>query len=309
MKKLLVVLVTFSFIATGLNAQHHRGENAATKAALSELHADMRSWFETSVYPTLKAWHKEYDASLSPEDLATLNQLRTQAKQLKEQAHKEMKQNFEGKKRDKREFKDLMRALKEMHRNQIHELVEQLKPIAKNSREKLLSIHDQGEAQIETWRAEAKQRIDAWKDKYEIDGKKMHRHGRHGFGNDFMPFSADGKRAAMKFMLWDGNMPPQKENAPFANNDAFAPEVPNSPQVFPNPTLTTARVEVNDVSNGPATIEIYSMDGSLLKSITTNVTGNRISEVVDISSLSAGTYMVSVNGKGGRKTTQLVIDR
>ncbi|NQW30848.1 MAG: T9SS type A sorting domain-containing protein [Ignavibacteria bacterium] len=312
MKKILLGILAISMLSISAQAQRHHEKKTEFKQAAQELHKEMRAWFESSVYPTLKQWHDEYDASLSSEDLSTLNQLRTQAKQLKESAHADMKGQFKDSKRDKDAMREKMHEMKAKYKDQMRSLMEKLKPIAKNSRATLLGIHDRGEGQIEKWKSEAKTIIDRWKAKSDVDDTKRGgrgSHGMHGIEHDFLPFAADGKRAAVRFMLWDGNMPQPKQDAPFGDSDPFDTNLQNGPQVFPNPTLTTARIEMKDVANGPAKIELFSMSGTLLKSTTTNITGNTVSEVIDISSLPAGNYMVSVNTAAGRKTTQLVIDK
>lgn len=271
---------------------------ADTKTAVKELRTSMRTWFTRSVYPTLSTWKRTYDASLSAEDLATLNNLRAQASQLRTS----------------------MRTMShDERRAAMHALAEQVKPIAMRSKQTLMQLFSGAKPQLETWRAEAGSIISSWKTAHpDVEARGgglplkglLHddRGGEHG-----------GKRMAVRFLLWDGQLPSADMTSdPFVDHERI--DATTSVQdesgiagtalkLDPVPTQHTAAVHVSGLQDGPATIEIYDMNGTLQRSIATTVVNGTIDQSVDVSALTTGTYMASVNTSRGRRTTQLVVQR
>lgn len=159
----------------------------ADKKISAEQKQEFWNWYQTTVYPTLKQWHDDYNASLSSADLATLNNLRAQARQhklsLKARA-KQLKQNSSSR-TDKKEALQELRSEMKLART---ELAKQLQPVMERSKEKLSSILQANQATLEAWRKEAREKFSRLpKGAPMLDG-----------GN---------KRAAARFVLWDGAMP------------------------------------------------------------------------------------------------------
>ncbi len=272
-------IILISALVLPLQAQQ---PSADRKAAGKELRTSMRTWFTTSVYPTLSTWKRTYDASLSPADLSTLNALRAEAARLRST----MKQ-----------------ASKEERHAAMRSLIERVKPIAKNSKESLTSIFTNGKQQIDTWRAEAKSIVDQWKAAHpdaQAHGGMHHMKGLFG-GDD----GTKMKRATLRFMLWDGSIPgDDTAEAPLFDNDDV-----NVMSLSPAPTDHSTVVKVEGLNDGPATIDVYDMNGTLVRSIPATVVDGSIEQRIDVSTLNAGTYMASVNTERGRRTTQLVVHR
>lgn len=252
------------------------------KAAGKELRTSMRSWFQTSVYPTLSSWKRAYDASLSAEDLATLNALRAEATRLKG--------TMKGASKDERHA-----AMKS--------IAERAKPIAQRSKDALVSTFTNGKQQIDTWRTEGKAIVDQWQANYPNAKGHMGMHHMKG-----MLSGGDGgehkmKRAALRFMLWDGSLP----NDDKSEMQFFDADDNNAMSLSPAPSEHNTIVRVDGLQDGPATIDVYDMNGTLVRSIPTTVSGGSITQQIDVSALTAGTYMASVNTQRGRRTTQLVV--
>ncbi|CAN5535305.1 hypothetical protein BH10BAC6_BH10BAC6_01940 [soil metagenome] len=274
------VLLLVGFVMP-LSAQQPSAEQ---KAAGKELRTSMRSWFQTSVYPTLTSWKRTYDASLSAEDLTTLNALRVEAARLKG---------------------TMKSASKDERHAAMKSIVERAKPIAKRSKDALTSTFTNGKQQIDTWRSEGKAIVDQWHAKYPDAKAHMGMHHMKGILQDGDGSEHKMKRAAIRFMLWDGTLPSDdKAEAQFPgtyDDDAMT--------LSPAPTEHMTTVRVDGLQDGPATIDVFDMNGTLVKSIPTTVTGGAIEQQIDVSSLNAGTYMASVNSQRGRRTTQLVVHR
>lgn len=299
MKHLLVIIVALVCVQAGV-AQDKSSKRAERRAAMTELRSDMRAWFEREVYPTAKMWHEQYDASLSAEDLKTLQGLRQEAKRLKETVIsdlKNMRSTFE--RGDRSELREKMDDLRDKHRDAVEDLLERLKPIAKRSRTKLRQLFDDNEDKIETWRKQARDIVGDWREEHDDLNFK----GMFGRGHHQLPFlSGDGRKAAVRFILWDGTMPP----APDAG--LFAPQrMPMN--VSPAPMGNTATVDVSNVPDGQHTLQVFDMNGTMVRSLNVTSVSGKVNHQFDLSGLAAGTYMVSINTPAGRSTTNVVVTK
>ncbi|MCX6141509.1 MAG: T9SS type A sorting domain-containing protein [Candidatus Kapabacteria bacterium] len=270
-------------------------------AAAQDLRTQMRTWFERDVYPSLKAWHQEYDASLSATDLATLNTYRADAKRLMDAMRSDIKA-LKGtvNKGDRDDVRSKIQALREKHHDAMESIVEGVKPIAKRSKDKLRSIFDKNEDQIEAWRDQAREML-----------KSKQGNGSHGKGLPIL--GEDGKRGALKFILWDGSMPPAEEA--MMDNDMMGERATQGRStlgpmtISPAPSGNAANVRVSSVPDGAATLEIFDMNGTRVRSIPVTASNGTIDQRVDLSGLAAGTYMASVNTPQGRRTGQIVVSQ
>lgn len=300
MKQSLIILAVIALLHSSSIAQNKAAKRAERHAAMTELRADMRSWFERDVYPTAKVWHDQYDASLSPEDLQTLQGLRAEAKRLKEAVMNDIKGlrgTFERGNRD--ELHDKMDDLREKHRDAVEDLLERLKPIAKRSRATLRKLFDDNEDTIERWRDQARNIVGDWRDEHDDLNFK----GMFGRGHHQLPLlSGDGRKAAVRFILWDGTMPPVRDAG------IFAPlRMPMS--VSPAPTGSTATVDASNVPDGQHTLQIFDMNGTLVRTMKVTALSGKVNHQFDLSGLPAGTYMVSINTPAGRSTTNVVVTK
>lgn len=295
MKRTILITLAFALVLTPSFAQKRNGYgngngngNGSGKGDCRGSHieqrAELRSWFETKVLPSLKEWHKEYDASLTADDLAKLTKLRAEAKQLRSTTHASMlrlrDQNL-----DRDERKTQAKALREQTHAEMMKIMEEVKPIAKSSRAKLMEIFDRNEDQIEAWRDEVR----AMKpDDCE-----------HFGGNHQMAMLDGGRRSAMRFILWDGSEIPE----PFMNDGT------NSVNVAPNPAGSAATVRMDNLTNGPVTVEVFDMNGVRKASHPATVTGGSLDVSIPTADLTPGSYMISVQTPQGRKTTTMIVNR
>lgn len=301
MKRTLLILLAVAISATTAIAQPRNGErnrNGKGQAQHQELRTQMRTWFETSVMPTLRTWHHEYDASLSASDLATLKQLRAEAKQLKNTTHQSMLAlRDQGLSREER--KEQGKALRERTHDEMMKIMEQVKPIAQRSKEKLREIFDRNEEQIDTWREQARKMVDAYCDEHDLDEGFGRRGGNGMMGG--MGLLDGGRRAALRFILWDGSDLPDEPMMMDRNMGSI--------DVAPNPSGSTATVRMNNLANGPATIEVFDMNGNRKATHPVQVNAGTIDTTIPTSDLAPGTYMVSVSTATGRKSTTIIVNR
>ncbi|MBQ7533208.1 MAG: T9SS type A sorting domain-containing protein, partial [Bacteroidales bacterium] len=71
-------------------------------------------------------------------------------------------------------------------------------------------------------------------------------------------------------------------------------------EIHPNPTQNTVNITFSDDTDCQS-VEIYALDGSLLKSQISNL------ETVDVSKLNAGIYILKVNMADGREFTERIV--
>lgn len=292
---LLLVALVYLLLSGTSQTTAQPADKTQRREDVKALRTDMRAWFERSVQPTLLEWKRDYDASLSAEDLAALNVLRQEAK-----AH--MRAHWKNKKHDG-VSKDVRHDKKDgRHHEARKAFLERLKPIAERSKGKLRSIFENGKDRIEVWRSEALDIFDNWQESHPDARQHFDPHmGSLGV----MPFGPGhghmGKRAAIRFILWDGTV---------GADEARVGITPTSPiRVAPLPAAGTVALALDDMQNGPATIELFTMDGNLVKSLSVNIAGNALDETIDVSALPTGTYMASVNTPSGRRTSQIVVNR
>ncbi len=297
MKPLLLTALVYLLLSGTPQSMAQPADRTQRREDVKELRTEMRAWFERSVQPTLLEWKRDYDASLSAEDLAALNALRQEAT-----AHRKLKKHDRVSKDVRQSDKDVRHGDKDVHHGDARKaFFERLKPIAERSKEKLRSIFENGKDRIEVWHDEAMHIFDNWQESHPNAGREFDpQMGSHpmpiGPGHGHM-----GKRAAIRFMLWDGTV---------GADEARVRGTPTSPmRVAPLPAAGTVALALDDMQNGPATIELFTMDGNLVKAVPVTISGNALDQMIDVSSLPTGTYMASVNTTSGRRTTQIVVSR
>ena len=194
------LLIALALVALALPA-HSQDQRAKRQEAVKDLRTDLRTWYMRDVLPTVSRLHAEYDASLSREDLITLNRLRADAKQLRNAVRKDMqslKNDFA--RGGRAELRNRIKDLREKHREEYKRIVEQVKPIAKRSRTKLREIFDTNEDKIALWRAEARKIVGDWKEEHDDLGLNDRGMGR------LQMLSSDPRRSTLRFVLWDGTV-------------------------------------------------------------------------------------------------------
>jgi hypothetical protein len=190
-------------------AQQPNKPNPERQAARQQLRQTMIEWAQTTIWPTLTQWKNQLDAAMDPQDLTTLNGLRARAATLRKEfmaQRNNMRTAWQDEDYDA--LKNHRDALKGM-RQQRHDLLKELKPLAIKYRETLQQIGETAKPQVTQWRETARQKVEEWL-AANTDG-----FGRRPFGFYGAPwqgwgkmFGVDGqmqkKRAAARFMLWNG---------------------------------------------------------------------------------------------------------
>lgn len=304
MTRLSLILAAVILLTVPLSAQRRdrdcdREDRDQRRQQNTELRAEMHEWITTEVLPQVRQWQQDFDATLSSTELATLRDLRTKAAELRDQIRSEMQDMRPSADRsDKRARRSEMRELRKRHRDDMRAILDELEPIATAHKDDLRAMFDAHEDQIDVWRDELREKMeDAGAGK-----------GRHAPGLDEMKMlMGRGRDMAARFLLWNGEIPPQppapKGPMGMGRRDQVLPPV----TVAPNPSENTARVQMDGIPDGNSTIEVFDMNGNLVRSQKVTVTSKRLDETISIDGLAPGTYMVSVNTPNGRRTETLVV--
>jgi hypothetical protein len=246
--------------------------------SLREFHLSAREWTKTNVFPTLLEWKKQIDAQLEPADLATLNELRAKASDLRRRGRELFDEVREarksGDKEARKQYKEQVRALHSERR----ELADAVRPLIKKYKEQLKALREQArpariswketrDKQWHDWFTEASKLAQTETDREFMDRlERRHDHKRH-----------DGKdhghkyHMAVRFLLWDGavedfDMPGFGEAAPFGR-EGTPGEVMNSGldlgPSFPNPADAHTSLTFTLPEAGTATITLYNSMGTV----------------------------------------------
>jgi hypothetical protein len=295
---LFCIAVTLTVLGA---AQDRAGRRAERMEAIQDLRSDLRSWFERDVYPTAKIWHEQYDASLTSDDLSDLKRLRAEAKRLREAVTTDLKSiRASAESGSRSSMREKLQDIREKYRGDLEDLLERLKPIAKRSRTMLRKLFDDNEDKIEAWRSQARNIVGDWREEHDDLSMK----GMFGRGDHQLPLLAgDGRKAAVRFILWDGTMPPAPEPR------LSAPQQRMPMNVSPAPSGNTATVSAMNVPDGQHMLQVFDMNGTLIRSTAVTSVSGKVTQNIDLSGIPAGTYMVSVNTPAGRSTTNLVINK
>jgi len=301
MKHLLILFGFVCMFTAAGTAQEKAARKAARIEAFHELRGDLRSWFEQDVYPIAKIWHEQYDASLTSQDLADLQRLRAEAKRLREAVKADLKSlRITAESGSRSSMREELQDVREKYKDDVENLLERLKPIAKRSRTILRKLFDDNEDRIESWRSTARDIVGDWREEHDDLSMK----GMFGRGDHQLPLLAgDGRKAAVRFILWDGTMPPAPETR------MSAPQQRMPMNVSPAPSGNTATVSAMNVPDGQHMLQVFDMNGTLIRSTAVTSVSGKITQNIDLSGIPAGTYMLSVNTPAGRSTTNLVINK
>ncbi len=179
----------------------------ADKEKREQARKEMKSMFaefaKKEILPSMRQWKSSLDNAMSSEDLSTLNALRKKAKQMREST----KTIADGMRRAwKDEDYEALKKYREQLDNAKDDRVRlalDCKPLAKKYKDVLEKIGDDAKSKAPQWREKGKELVRQWMNKYDIkaDGNILEgMKKRFGFLGD-----GDGKKAALRFMLWDGS--------------------------------------------------------------------------------------------------------
>lgn len=280
---LIGLAITTSVFAT------QQQDRQAGREAVKELRSSLRSWFANDVAPMLRDMQRSYDAALTPEQLATVIRLRALATAERERFRSEVAA-IRASKIDAETQRERMHDARERMHDRRHAIINDLKPILKASRATLKNIGAQDEQRFDQWREQAQSIIATWKQSH----PDIHREGRHGM-RPLPLLDGDRKRRAVAFVLWDGTVPEDTDQADDQGN-----------LMAPTGRQPESQSSVSTSVAGSRSIDVFDMNGSRLHTIRLQPGQTPPSNGSLLTSLPTGTYMVSTVDANGARHTILV---
>nr|NQU89529.1 T9SS type A sorting domain-containing protein [Bacteroidota bacterium] len=290
-KVFLTAILLTAFSVNLLHAQRNmRGERPPDQ---KEMNPEMRAYLVENIIPLMKIQRHELDKSLSKQEIARLEEIRSELKSLKKIRNEKRNALHQSQDKPTVEQRQEMRKM----RNQVHEMMNEVAIMAENHDTEITVLLDAIRPELEKWKLGMKdirrencqhnpgqqQAHNRNKKNRSHDGNMRPNHGNgHSFGMKRM-LSPEG------FLLWNPDDP-----LPFENGTLADPEQ-SELNLFPNPA--TNEVQISVMINEDSRLEISIMDneGNFLNIIgTENAAEGLFSKTIDVSNFDNGLYFLQV---------------
>ena len=109
------------------------------------------------------------------------------------------------------------------------------------------------------------------------------------------------------------------ENPFFKDNSFYAPErcsflsisesvSMSEMNIYPNPSGGIFMIDLKEFKLGQQTLEVYSSDGKLVKSITINISSSQYVQEIDLSKFAKGAYILQIKNEGNIHMEKLILE-
>lgn len=296
MKKVLIIAVALVLlIATPAFSQTPSPADQKSLLALKELFQQLRDYAQTNIIPKMKELRTRLDKSMSYVDLQSLNKLRDQATQMKEEGKKDvllLKKAWQS--NNMNDVKLYVGKIKDL-KGERDALLKDLKPLGLKYKTTLEELGKDAKPSSKVWQEEVKKIVAGWYLKHQGDLSAVHKKA-FAKGIEKLKLLAGldaglkAKLAAARFMLWDGN------------------DLPEIGQLFDNANLNTDKS--TDISpegyvlesnypnpfNPSTTISFSIPQAQHVSLVVYDALGREVATLVD-SELGSGSHTVTFDGK------------
>lgn len=299
-------------IQSGLFAQ----SNDNRKVAQAEMH----QYVSEQIVPVMKVQRTKLDTYLSPTEQNQLDEIRLAVNTLKSKKEANgisrpgRRHHQKGQAPPSPEQREEFQQMREEMRAEMHTQIEGARSILENHQDEIESLLEEVATERAQWKTDM--RAIAEKHMGERDkGDRPHRHSKH----HARPDSAQAERARpphprehgrkgrhglngfsrpMGFLLWDGELPPSKEQ-----NDEL------NLNIYPNPTRSESNIRYEVKTAGKVTITLLNDQGTIIKTLTSEPkTPGTYEEHVQHDALKPGVYIYRVETASGTETGKLMIE-
>lgn len=287
----------------GHHKPHHRRHKGKNKA----MEQEMKAYKEANIHPVLLKQRAKLEQDISPEDKATIAELRIAFNEMKAEREAGRKSFSKDKKGDDKDGnREEMKAKREALKAKYQPQSETLKALQEKYDTQIEALHQEIKPQQEQWKKDMHEihKKHAAQDKNVEENapskdKKGHRKGhgkKHHKGK--MGHHKMGKK---HFLLLDPNEAPAPASA--------ATQALTTLKAFPNPAINnnTLTYEVTEATR--IKIALTDESGNVIK-----VLVNEFKEVgeyrmdVDLSNLKNGAYYYTVTDNGGISTQKVIVN-
>ena len=254
---------------------------------------EIRAWAARNIVPVVSGWKNEFDAKLTSTELAQLNELRLKAQPLRIRRDELVQQiGVAMRNRDEQEGDRLRKQMREL-RNDWEELTEQLIPIARKHRDELVALGAKATPIVREWRSTMRAKLAdcmAAQPAAQTEGvKRMSRFLSDFLSDERQESVAMRKRAAARFLLWDGYSLPRDEQ--FSAGEAESQPLDKTNL---NGTFTLAQCSPNPVNGSRTSIRFSLSQAGNVKISVLDIHGNEVDVVAD-RQFAAGTNVLEYN--------------
>jgi hypothetical protein len=216
MKKMIFFgsLLLAIVLLSPVQAQNNNQSREKMRAAVKDLVTNLRNWAQDNVIPEMRKWKDQLDSKMNKEDLSKLNDLRSQASDLRKQgmmmAGARENGNIDKSMMEKR--KDNMNATREKR----DALIKEVEPFSTKYKPELENIKKEAEPYVVNWKKDADHIINDWYKNHEGDVPSQMKNMLDRRINTFKMYEAfqDNSKdqpLAWGFLLWDGKDLPKPD--------------------------------------------------------------------------------------------------
>lgn len=262
----------------------------SVRAQQTSCKEEIRAWAVKEMVPTIRGWKNEFDATLSPDELSLLNDLRIKARPLRERRNDLMRRMASVARTQDEQAGDALRKEFRTLRSDWEELVEQLLPIVRRHRADLVALGAKAKPLAREWRAALRVKIQDCIAAQPADSK-LRSEKVTGFLRDFLSDEHQErpnmrKRAAVRFLLWDGQTLPRE--------DVDETEALPGDRIHLSGTFTLSQCSPNPVSGSQTSVRFTLPKSDNVKVSVLDIHGSEVDVVAD-RQFAAGTNVLEVN--------------
>ena len=295
-RKILIglgIILTFGFTSANAQRQHPNcnNENRGPRQ-------EVRAYIMKNVVPVMKIQRSELDKDFSDAEKASIEELRTELKGLRQQQRGKSKSLRGAGERPSVEQRKEMRGM----RNQMHELMNEAAVISEDYDVEITRLLDEIREEAEQWKTDIhlimeKSGMNPEKRHRKMDKRSHSRGQQRGGMNDpslRRIFTPEG------FLLWDPSAP--LEFGPDQNANKL------KVNIFPNPASNNFQLAVDMTEELPIEIIIIDKDGNTINEFSETSAGPGLyTKIFSTEGFKSGLYFVKVKTGPDTSINRLII--
>ena len=313
MKTVKIFLIVLLGAVTAAVAQPQKGH--PHKKEGKACRQETKAYMEAEVMPTVKAWRKAFDVSLSTSEKNTINEVRASL-----EAHRKGMKGLRKEMRALHQSGQEPSEAQQTKMKQAHEqkkaLMEQLKPIVENHQDELKALKENNSEQMKTWHealaeikkkhfgerpeGERPERMHPRGEGMPEEGHHKGMHGKHKRGHKGMGVHV---LAPHRFLLLD----PDKDMDDW--DDEMDSEGIDSykSSVFPNPAVSQQTLAFKTSKAGIVKVELLDNKGNVVKTLSNQKTdAGAHSFQINTDELPKNIYFYRITTPDGVETKRMV---
>jgi len=264
---------------------------------------EIKKYFKENVLPLLKIQRQELDKSLSKQEIARLDEIRSEMKNLRDEQRNKRKEIEGSNTKPTIEQRQQMRA----NRNTMNALMDEVEIMAENHDAEITVLLDEVRPEIEKAHLEM-QRI--MEQKGHPD-RQMMNHPNNQHTPAMQPNPENHPPSPLHriltpegFLLWNPGAPDPEES------DFFGENSDQQINIFPNPAEGQVQISLNLVSDTKVEISIFDKDGTIVQTIPAEkATVGIFSKTIKINEVKNGLYFIKVRAGSFETIERIIIEK